>query len=307
MDVGACKKITDSQDNTVRLVMSSIAKVFIILNFVLSVLFIGFAASLLSQQWDYRQMYLECKHYYSTEKENWESKEQQGEGQIKNLKELVNDRTRLAKQAQDKINDLEEKNKELQGWKDSLTQKMEDIKVDLKNINTTIKQNSDEMTRVTQEKETISKKVAGAEKDAKNASDELHRKVLELDTYKGRLAETEKMLKRSRRELWESKQIIRSVEGSGISIRNIISKAPDLEGQIVQVSAVVPIVMLSIGNDEKVQKGYQFTVYRGNRYIGQVVVEEVYPDMSAARIIKNMTKSAIKIGDKVTTKIGRSF
>lgn len=284
--------------------MSSIAKIFVIVNFVLSVLFLGFAATLLSQQWDYRQMYLETKHYYTTEKADWDAKEQQSKSQIENLKSLLNDRTTVLKKSQENISDLQAKNKELEQWKAMLTQKMGDIKINLEDINSTLKDKDQQIATLTKEKEDVAKKINAAQEKAQAAYDELNRKVLELDQYKGRLAETEKMMKRARRELWEAKQIVRSVQSVGINIPALLNKVPPLEGQVVAVSPKVPIVMISVGSDEKVQKGYQFTVYRGNAYVGQVVVEEVYPDMSAARIIKDMTKRAIQRGDKVTTKIG---
>ena len=112
------------------------------------------------------------------------------------------------------------------------------------------------------------------------------------------------MLQRNEKELWEAKQIIRAVKEAGVNIPSLFKPAKPLDGQIVKVSLKVPLVMVSLGSDDGVKKGYQFTVYRENRYIGRITIEEVYPDMSAGRILKEMTVKAVKQGDKVTTRIG---
>lgn len=287
--------------------MSSITKVFVIVNCMLSVLFLGFAATLLSQQWDYRQMYLDAKYVYQADKETWDTEKKNTEGQVAQLKKTLNERTTWLKEFQDKYNTEKLKNDQLSTWTTKLDQRLDGIERRLGEYNQRLEVKDKEYIALVQEKEEVQNQVETAQESAQMAFDELNTKVLEVDRVKGRLAETEKMLKRARRELWESKEIVRAVRDVGINIDAIVGQVPPLEGQIVEVSPVVPIVMLSIGENDKVKKGYQFTVYRGSNYIGQVVVEETYPDMSAARINKEMTKRAIKKGDKVTTKIGGSF
>ncbi len=64
------------------------------------------------------------------------------------------------------------------------------------------------------------------------------------------------------------------------------------------------MVMISVGSDDQVRKGYRFTVYRGERYVGKVEVEKVFSDMCSARILSDWTKEKIKEGDDVSTGIG---
>lgn len=284
--------------------MSSIAKVFVIINCVLSVLFVGFAATLLSQQWDYRQMYLETKYIYLGEKADWEAEITDKDAQINHLRETLNQRTTLLKQKQDELSKEWERNKYLEEWKGGLETKLQGIEEKLGEFNQQLMAKDERIRELESQKEEIENKVKTAEETAQTALDQLNVVTLSLDDKKVQLAEMEGMLKRARRELWESKQIIRSLSDVGVNIGAITGKLPPLDGQVVAVSPKMPIVMLSIGENDNVQKGYQFTVYRGSRYIGQVVVEETYPDMSVARILKNMTKRAIKKGDSVTTKVG---
>ena len=60
----------------------------------------------------------------------------------------------------------------------------------------------------------------------------------------------------------------------------------------------VKLVMLSVGSDDGVKRGYRFTIRRGERYIGKVEVERVFNDMCSARIL---TKSDVKEDDDAAT------
>jgi hypothetical protein len=284
--------------------MSSIAKVFIIINFVLSVLFLGVSASFLSQHWDYRQSYLEAKHVYRTDieqRDNELKQEKEGKDQ---LRALLSERTKSTKDAQDEIENLKQQNNRLTEDKQDLSNKLKSLTQSFNQISDTVKNAESEKEKLKAQAKDAEQRVIVAESNAKAAYEELSKKEIELNELSGRLVQTEKMLKRSSKELWEAKQIVRSVRELNINLPSVIVKTPPIDGQILAVDAKVPLVMLSVGKDDGVEKGFQFTVYRENRYVGRVTIQEVYKDMSAAQIDPSMTVKAIQKGDSVTTKIG---
>ena len=65
----------------------------------------------------------------------------------------------------------------------------------------------------------------------------------------------------------------------------------------------IHLIMLSAGADDGVKKGYCFTVYRGDKYIGKVEVERTFGDMSSARIINPLSAPAgiVREGDSAST------
>ncbi len=63
------------------------------------------------------------------------------------------------------------------------------------------------------------------------------------------------------------------------------------------------LVMLSVGSDDGVKKGYRFTVYRNDQYIGKVEVVKVFNDMCSAKVLKPWTKGRIREGDEVATRV----
>lgn len=72
------------------------------------------------------------------------------------------------------------------------------------------------------------------------------------------------------------------------------------------VSAVEPqekLVILSVGSDQDVKVGYEFTVYRGARFIARLKVVKVDEDLAGARIISIAEGESVQVGDKASTGI----
>jgi hypothetical protein len=285
--------------------MNNIAKIFIVINFILSIIYLAFAATLLAQKWDYRQMYLQQETRYENEKKELEIAKQNAEKRIASFEQRFGEAKKLADKYKDDLASLQINYDELKRTNESYSSSLKKISIDIQDINENKLAKKDErISQLETEKERLKETAEEAKKAKEEAIDELQRIELILNEKEGELAEKKKLLARAEKELWEAKQIIRVVRDSGVNIPRLVTPSKPLDGQIVAVSANVPLVMISLGSDEGVQKGHQFTVYRQNQYIGRVVVEEVYKDMSAARILKDMTSKAIKQGDNVTTRLG---
>jgi hypothetical protein len=284
--------------------MSKIANIFIVVNLVLSVFFLAVVATLLAQKWDYKQMYLELSYRSEQDKREFENDKNDANKRTENFERYLSEAKKMASDYKEKHSDLEKKYNDLKRTNDSYSASLANISSRMDDINKSLTEKDTSIANLRKEK----KQAEDSERDARKAKeeslDEQQRIELEFSNLKGELGEKEKMLQRTEKELWEAKQVIRIVRESGIHIPSLIKPAKALDGQISAVSPTVPLVMISLGNDDGVQKGYQFTIYRENRYIGRATVEEVYKDMCAARIIKEMTVQAVQQGDKVTTRLG---
>jgi hypothetical protein len=69
-------------------------------------------------------------------------------------------------------------------------------------------------------------------------------------------------------------------------------------GKILSTRPDLKIVMLSIGSQQGVAKGNQFTIKRNGQYINRVQVDKVYPDMSGARYLDENGKD-VEVDDEV--------
>jgi hypothetical protein len=65
---------------------------------------------------------------------------------------------------------------------------------------------------------------------------------------------------------------------------NLVSQTP-VDTKVLLVDPTVGRVVLAAGEDHRVTRGMYFTIYRGKKYIGKVMVVSVWPDQSGARIL----------------------
>lgn len=75
-----------------------------------------------------------------------------------------------------------------------------------------------------------------------------------------------------------------------------------IRGKVVAASKFHGIAVLNVGETHGVRPRYAFIVYRGDRFIGTLVVDDTFPDMSSAHYGKTM-KAHVEVGDEVTTKL----
>ena len=128
----------------------------------------------------------------------------------------------------------------------------------------------------------------------------------EVNNARHRLVASEKEKARLEKDLHHNSWVIQKLQDSGVPVQDIVFGAgeqPDIDihGKVLAVRPEVNLVMVSVGSDQKVRKGYRFTVYREDRYIGKIEVEKVFANMCSARILGPWTKEKVREGDDVST------
>jgi hypothetical protein len=63
------------------------------------------------------------------------------------------------------------------------------------------------------------------------------------------------------------------------------------------------LVEISIGSDDGIGQKMKLIVFRGSRYICEIEITDVYPDMAVGRVIEETRNGSIERGDNVTTKL----
>jgi hypothetical protein len=63
------------------------------------------------------------------------------------------------------------------------------------------------------------------------------------------------------------------------------------------------LVLLSVGSEDRVEKGFHFSVYRGTTFIGKVVVAKVLKDSCGCYVLFTKGGESITAGDSAATRL----
>ena len=172
---------------------------------------------------------------------------------------------------------------------ETLTKRNEKLSADLRTAETQAA--SDRRARETAEDKAlqISRERDRLTEEFKRANERLAKAELEIEKLQGELA-----------------RLLQLLEGAGEKIElPPVTAVPLIEGKVREVGDLpTSLVLLNVGEDDGVYIGLRFIVYQGANYIGDVVVEQVFQDYSAARPIPGTLVGKVKPGDDVSTKLG---
>ncbi len=90
--------------------------------------------------------------------------------------------------------------------------------------------------------------------------------------------------------------------GDGTVVSDVNQLPPDLKGYVIAISDS-NLVEISIGSDDGMKVGDKLDVYRDSSYLGRVVVRKTDVDRSVAEIIPEFRKGIIRKGDRVATNL----
>lgn len=280
--------------------MSALAKIFVVFNFVLSVFFFGSSAVLYLTRTDWRESYTKLR-------DDSEEQVQSLRDRFDRIKSASDATSGELSQCRSALNnataDLSSANERLAtAQKDAkvLTSRMEQAAI--------FQAGHDEILKSHVEKNSA---LSARLEEANSRRDEA---LGNLDTA---LAERNSMkldLESAQQELHQTKVAMTQLSGKFDEIElkyNYVQArcpgaapdviAPAIDAQVVAVDNGEKLVVLSVGRDQKVEKGHRFTVYRGESFVGKVEVFEVYPDLAGARILFTKEGATVRQGDKAST------
>ncbi len=111
----------------------------------------------------------------------------------------------------------------------------------------------------------------------------------------------------ARKTLKEKETLIAMASAAGVDSPHYLAgpPVPTIDARVAAVkSNVTPeLVLLSVGSDDKVEKGFHFSIYRGTKFVGKVVVEKVLSDSCGCRVLFTDGDARILAGDSAATRL----
>ena len=287
--------------------MSLLAKVFVVIMTVLIMVYLGVSATLYQHRRDWRSGYAKLKERYKTSV-------QLASKEIDTLRAGVRAKNEFIGLKQQEVSDLK---KELDRQNGELVK----VKSDLNGANSRY----DDMSRKfdssekakSQLQEEITKQRARNDELQTNLDTATRRReiaegqVARLTQYKATLekdlGDMRQSFAETRNKLKQTEMTIAMLEDKGVNIVSIIAgpPVPAIDARVAGVKTdVTPgLVLLSVGSDDKVEKGFHFSIYRGSEFIGKVVVEKVLKDSCGCRVLFTKEGATINAGDSAATRL----
>ena len=92
------------------------------------------------------------------------------------------------------------------------------------------------------------------------------------------------------------------VQSNGLDeFTDLADKPPTLDGRVIAVRS--DLLQISLGQDDGLRIGHQLDVYRGAVYLGRVQIRETQPSSAVCEIIPKFLKGQIRKDDNVVTNL----
>ncbi|HPP53683.1 MAG TPA: hypothetical protein PK777_12085 [Thermoguttaceae bacterium] len=282
--------------------MNLLGKIFTVLIFVMSLVFMSFAVTVYSTHKNWREMVMRPR-------------DQAGAGKPVGLKWQLEDAKKLTEELKNQVEKLEKDLKEEKDAHQSDLSKLQEKLAEEKRKNKTLEDATKDLTteknKATQalgEVSALNKTLFDESTDLRKKWDEERQKRDEissrLTTANVQLVQSEAELARLKEKLVQvGKQYtdaLAVLQLFGLNSDPDYYKVASVQGLVTAVRAN-GLVEISVGADDGVRKGGVLRVIRadGSMYLGQIEVLETQPDRAVCRIVPGAQQGAIQPGDKV--------
>jgi hypothetical protein len=297
------EQFRNSKDHPERkeLEMSGLAKFFVVINLVLALFFLGVSATLFQSQKDWKGAAEKAQvaHEETLSKAKTMKSELQGQ-----LESKSRDNVSLKSEAEQlgtKVTALQNDNGDLRKDTARLETKIDDLDSRISQKDEHIQDKDSNIARLEEEITRLSSEIDSAGEAKKLAERLRNRALLDKEQLAQQTEALNKELTALKQDYDDQQLLISRIVDSGVRLPDIgVTTAPPIDGMVVGVQEGV--VVLSVGKDDNVEIGYEFTIYDGDRFIGKVQVTKVLDDMSGCTILFQ-EGSGIREGHKASTRL----
>ncbi len=280
--------------------MTLVGKIFTVLIFIMSLVFMSFAVMVFATHQNWRDMVkstdsskpgLEQKLLNTTAVLNANKQEHERTKQQLAL-EQASRRQALAAQ-QTRLNNAEKNESDL-------TKQLNDASAALTNEVIKFQISQKRLTDLEKEIQILRKETQLAQLDR----DMQFSKVVELtDRLNQDEVKRQALEERANQLNLQLAQMSMVMKHHGLDVNSLVSSLEpiNLTG-LVLVVGDKDLVEISVGKDDGLREGHVMEIYRGDTYIGQIKIMKVAPDRAVGQINKDLKRGQVRKGDHVTTK-----
>lgn len=284
--------------------MSSIGKIFVILNFGLAFGFLFWASTAVSTNAEWKSQFDAEVAAHAETRAALTSEATDLQAQLNSERSAKESRAAERDAAQGDVTRLTEELATAQRGNDQLRGDLSAIRETLDGYNQTIQAleaSKDAAVADARERE----RQANAASDAQSAAESAQRDAEEaLANVERKVADLQAALKSQADKLASTEASLDTVVAlTGVKLSDLKAQ-PDIEARVLQVdySLEPGLVALNVGSAAGVKRGMTFQIFNGTTYKGVVKVENVHEDMCSA-LVTGSTGAVIGQGDSAATRL----
>lgn len=287
--------------------MSLLAKVFVVIQTVLLLVFLGVNATLYQHERDWRGSYAKLRERYSV-------LQQRAQKEIETQRQTVKSKAEFIQLKEGEVRQLKSENAiYLQtvrdmGTKFLLEQKRyEDLNRNFDSTSGLLNQAQKDLTSSRTRNDELTGNLDAANKRREVAEGQVARLIQLNSELQKNLGDLRGQYADTRKQLRDKELLIAMAEEQGVNFSRLLPgpPVPPIDGKVAAVKDDMspPLVLLSVGSDDKVEKGFQFSIYRNSEFIGKVVVEKVLKDSCGCRVLFVKEGQKIQTSDSAATRL----
>jgi predicted transcriptional regulator len=287
--------------------MSLLAKIFVVIQTILIMVFLGMTSTLYQHRRDWRTSYQKLKNRYTVMVSRAQKEVQalrtyalakdslisSKEREVRSLKTQLDQEIARAQAATQRYNEKAGEFTKMQGDFTGLSARLQEA----------LQRNSQLQDRKTELEGLL--EVATTRRE--RAEGQVSRLTVLNTSLETDLGDLRKEFADTRRLLREKELLISMAEGAGVNFELLVPgpPVPAIDGTVVAVKTDVnpPLVLLSVGSQEKVERGFHFSIRRGNKFVGKVVVERVLSNSCGCRVLFTADGETIQANDAAATRL----
>jgi myosin heavy subunit len=283
--------------------MSQLARMFVVLNFLLAAGFLYASA-----------MFLGLNKEYKTK----------NEGLTAQMKRAEEDASRREKEQKTRIDELMRESSTLKENSSSLNATAAQLKAAneqaakdkaekdaalareqgiVAGANANLQRANDELSKRTEEANKLRGDAATAQAAERKANEELEKAKTEIRTRDNSIVELEKTKTDMTSKIDELEIVKKIAQDAKVDISQILTSAPIPDAKVIGFDADMKLVQVNAGATQKVARGTTLDIVRGSSYIGRIKIDQVYPNSSAGTLFIAAPGQTVQVGDRATNTI----
>ena len=286
--------------------MSPIGRIFIVLNLVLSAVFLGFASNNLASSQDFKGQFEDKRDEHDQYRETTEGEIGELNAKIASLESSGSSLREQRDGFEAERNRLKTDYETERNRNNALNADVSAIKETLANYDETNRQN---VQRLEQANSAVAE-ATSAKRDAEDAREAASDAQRAAEEQLGAASKSIVDLEIERETLRKANanldaQIQTLADATGTHIGDLMPM-PLIDGAVLQVVEFgdnMSLIAINKGEEHGVKRGFTFEIHRGSQYKGQARVENVQAGMCSAIVVRTVDGQVIGQGDLASTRL----